>query len=198
MAAQATPSDKPGFLERLSPREQKLLGLWAVAMVAMALFLGGWFTWSSIAAKQEEAEAFQASLDYVSRHQAEFLAQKGGDKKSVDERVATNELKLQTFLDKEATKHNLKISSFKESSVPVGAKKGKKDDKAGGLIEESITIDIDEADFNDAAKFMDDLSRSQELIVIKRINIERSRRFAETGRFKLTLTVSTFKKESAG
>lgn len=184
---------KPGLLARLNPRERNLLVLWAVSMIALVLFLGSWLAWSSISEKVDAAAAYQDTLDLLSRRQAEFLASQNKDNGgSLDERVANNELKLQSFLDREAARHTLKISNFKESNAPLGGKKG--DPKA--ILEESITIDVEDAPFPDLSRFLDSIARSKELIVVKRVHVERSRKFQTDGTFKMTMIVSTFKKEN--
>lgn len=175
-------------LEKLSPREKKLLGLWAVSMAFIVIMLGSWLAWSSIEEKALKAEEYQNTLQLIAKRQGEYLSNKGSGSKPVEQRMAENKIKLQTFLDREATRYNLKIKNFKESSAPLSGKS-----KGGGPVEESITIDVDEADFNDLSRFLDSLAKSKELIVIKRVDIERARRFNESGKVKMTMTVSTFK-----
>jgi Tfp pilus assembly protein PilO len=189
-------TNKQGFLQRLNDRERKLLVIWAISMSFMVLFLGGWWSWSSITEKADAAEKYQLTLDYIASHQQEFLANSAKEEgASVEERIDKNDIKLQSYLDREATRSNLKISNFKESVAPLGGKKSR--DDAGGIVEESLTINVDDAAFKDLARFMDTLARSKELLVIKRIDLERARRFKTEGTFKMTMTVSTYKKGSS-
>ncbi len=185
-----------GFLARLNPRERKLLIIWAIAMSFMVFFLGGWFAWSSISEKSDAAEEYQLTLDLISRKQQDFLSRQGKKEEAdIDERIEGNEIKLQSFLDREANKQGLKITNFKESVAPLSGKGGKV--KAGETVEESLTISVDGAEFKSLGRFMDALARSKELLVIKRIDLERARSFKTDGKFKMTMTVSTYKKGSS-
>ncbi len=200
-----------GFYERLSQRERRLLVAWATTMGLLGTFLVGWFIWGTISEKQEKFEQNQEVLQLIARKQNEYLQRKNGggsgdDSKKIEEKIATNELKLQTYLDREAGRFNLKIKNFKESSLVVGGKKGKKTE-GSALLEESVAIDIEEAPFKDVARFLDALKSSRELIIIKRIDIDRPRRNSRAksnpdedqpqAPVKTSLTVSTFKKESS-
>lgn len=190
-------TNNQGFLARLNERERKLLVIWAISMSFMVLFLGGWLAWSSITEKADAAQGYQVTLDLIAKRQREYLANSNKDEgASVEERIEKNDLKLQSYLDREATRNNLKISNFKESVAPLGGKKAR-DKEEGGIVEESITINMDDAAFKDLARFMDTLARSKELLVIKRIDLERARRFQTEGKFKMTMTVSTYKKGSS-
>ena len=183
-----------GFLERLSARERKLLSIWAIAMSFMAVFLCGWLLWSSLSEKADAAEAYQNTLDLIARKQQDFLANKGkADKTDLNAQIEGNEIKLQSFLDREANKESLKITNFKESIIPLTSKQNRKEGEPG-LVEESLTITIDSAEFKNLGRFMDALARSKELITIKRIDLERSRTFKADGTFKMNMTVSTYKK----
>ena len=198
--------EKPGLIgrleqtwERLSVREQRLAILWIVAMALMASFLIGYKSWTAITDVGEAVEQNKEALDLIDRKRAAFLANMGSDGEgSLQDRIETNELKLTTFLDKEASKFDLKIDNFKESSAPVGSKNSKKDVAAGTLMEESVNVNIRDAEYNKFARFLDAIERSRELLVIKRVEVNRRRRSEDQSKVDVQLTVSTFKTKREG
>ena len=183
---------KQGFWERLSERERRLLVVWALAMGFIVVFLGGYFSYSVIAEKAEKGEQYAAAVDLMTRKQADYLSRKQDGGEKLSDRIAGNQLKLQTFLDQEAAKHNIKIKNFKESAVPVGGKRRKKDAKGPQIIEETVAIDLTDTEYINVVGFLDSIDRSPELVVIKRIDISRPRR-DDGPTVRVALTVSTFK-----
>lgn len=180
------------FYQRLSPREQKLAVLWVFAMIFIALFIVGVQINSGIEKRRAAIEEYSKALKLIAERQDEYVNAQGGSG-SLDERIEKNELKLQTFLDKEATRFDLKINNFKESSVPIGGKRPKKGEAVKGIVEESVTIDIENADYTKFARFADKIRTSPELIVIKRLDVQKARRSADPQEVRITMTVSTFK-----
>lgn len=184
--------EKQGFWDRLSERERRLLVIWALAMAFIVVFLGGYFTYGAIAEKAEKADAYVAAVDLMARKQTSYLANKADGGEKLSDRIAGNQLKLQTFLDQEASKHNIKIKNFKESSVPVGGKRKKKDAKGPQIIEETVAIDLTDTEYINVVGFLDAIDRSNELVVIKRVDVARPRR-GNNANVRVSLTVSTFK-----
>ncbi len=188
--------EKQGFWSRLGDRERRLLVVWGLTMSVMALFLGGYFSHSAISKKGEAAQKYVEAVDDISRKQAEYLSRKsGGGGLPLAERIEKNDLKLQTFLEREAANFNLKIENFSGSKLPVGGKRKRKDDDKGPrIIEETIAIDIRDTEYSNLVAFLDALQRSPELIVIKRIDVSRRKRNPD-GKVRISMTVSTFKME---
>jgi hypothetical protein len=184
--------EKQGFWARLSDRERRLLVVWALAMSFIVVFLGGYFAFSAIDEKEEKAQQYAAAVDLMTRKQGEYLARKAGGGEKLSDRIAGNQLKLQTFLDQEAAKHNIKIKNFKESAVPVGGKRRKKDAKGPQVIEETVAIDLTDTEYGNVVGFLDAIDRSPELVIIKRIDVARPRR-NDGPTVRVALTVSTFK-----
>ncbi len=183
------------WYRNLSDREQRLVGVWFVAMIFIVIFITTVKINGAIEDRRVNIDAYESALKLIAERQDEYATAKGGGTgggKSLDERIATNEIKLQTFLDKEATRFDLKINNFKESSAPVGGKRSKKD--AGGVMEESVVIDIESADYTQFARFVDKIQRSPELLVIKRLSLQRPRRANEPQKVRVSMTISTFKK----
>lgn len=183
------------LLARLSPRERKLLVFWLVAMGFIGLFLLGNSAWSTLDELDTKLIENQEALDLIARRQSRYLEAKGGAGNSVEARLARNELRLTTHLDKEASRYNVKITNFKDGSSPVGAKKGAKAAAAGGITEEWVTVDLEPVEYDKVLRFLDALQSSPELIVIKRIEITRPKRGTNSDKVEAKLTVSTFKKK---
>lgn len=182
--------------QNLSERERKLLVLWGFAMGFIALFLIGNFAWSSLDDLDTRLVEHQEALELISSRQARYLQAKGATGDSVEAKLNNNDLRLTTFLDKEATRYEVKITSFKDGSNPVGAKKGSKDTAAAaGLTEEWATVTIEGVEYGKLIRFIDALAASKEIIVLKRIDITRPRRGKEADKVEATLTVSTFKRK---
>jgi len=185
--------------DRLSVRERRLAILWIVAMLVMGSFLIGYKSWNAITDVGDAVDQNKEALELIDRKRDTFLASVGSNGEgSLQDRIETNQLKLTTFLDKEASKFDLKIDNFKESSAPVGSKSSKKDVAAGTVMEESVNVNIRDADYAKFARFLDDIKRSRELLVIKRIEVNRRRRSDDQSKVDVQLTVSTFKTKREG
>lgn len=178
---------------RLSPRERKLLLLWIVAMVVIAGFLLSTTVLSRLDDMETRIAENQEALDLITRKQAQYLASTSGTGNSLDARLAKNDIRLTTYLDKQATRFDVKISNFKDGENPVGGKKGAK--VATGIVEEWVAVDIDQVEYDKVTRLLDALQSSPELLVVKRIEITRARRGGGQDKVDAKLTVSTFKKK---
>ena len=186
---------------RLSPREKRLLIVWVFAMMGILVFIVTVKIKGAIEDRRTGIESYQATLKLIQDRQDEYVVgQKGSGTKPLKERIDENTIKLQTFLDAEAMRFDLKINNFKEQSLPVGGKRPKKGEPVA-VVEESVTIEIENADYKKFAQFVDKISRAPELLVIKRIHIEKARRSASNiasdanpREVRVTMTVSTYKK----
>ncbi len=189
------------FFNRLSSREKRLLVVWVFSMMGIVAFIVGVQINSAIEKRSEGIESYERALKLIRDRQDEYiLDNKAAGAKPLKERIDNNDLKLQTFLDAEAMRFDLKINNFKEQSLPLGGKRGKKDEKAT-VIEESVTIEIEKADFKKFAQLVDKINNAPELLVIKRIHIQKPRNRrnavgsdANPREVRVTMTVSTFKK----
>ncbi|MEL6179849.1 MAG: hypothetical protein AAFS10_12895 [Myxococcota bacterium] len=181
-------------------REQRLVTAMLIILPLLAVFLIGTRSWNALSDLGTAVEENKAALELIERKRGAYLASKGsgGGAKSLKERIETNELKLTTFLDKEASKFSLKIDNFKESSAPVGSKGSKKDVAAGGVIEESVNVNIRDAEYSKFARFLDAIHRSRELLVIKHVEVNRRRRAQDQSKVDVQLTISTFKTKREG
>lgn len=180
----------------LSQREQRLVIVWIVAMAFIGLFIVGVQINGAIQDRRDGIERYEKALKLITQKQDEYVQAKnsgGGGGKSLKERIETNDLKLKTFLDKEATRFDLKINNFKESTGLVGGKRGKAE--AGDTIEESVTIEIDQADYDQFARFLDKLHSAPELLVIRRVDVQKPRRSASPQQVRVQMIISTFKKK---
>lgn len=178
---------------RLSPRERKLLVLWIVAMIVIGGFLLSTTVLSRLDDMETRIAENQEALELIGKKQGQYLESKGGAGNSFESRLARNDLRLTTYLDKQATRFDVKISNFKDGETPVGGKKGTK--ATAGLVEEWVAVDIDQVEYDKVTRFIDALQASPELIVIKRIEITRPRRGASQDKVDAKLTVSTYKKK---
>lgn len=189
--------DKLGaFYGRLSPRERVMAIFWVFAMAAIAVFLLSTTVLGRITDIEDEVEVNRQTLDLIALKQRDYLAARSVDSSdNVKTRIKDNKLKLTTFLDKEAGRFDLKIENFKESSAAVGSKRGKKAEK-GGVVEESVTVEIKRAEYGNIMKFLDSVNGSRELMVIKRVRIKKPRRARDQEFMEATITVSTFKEQT--
>ncbi len=191
------------IVNRLSARERRLLVVWVIAMAAIVVFIVSVKINGAIQERREGIATYQAALTLIAERQDEYLLAKSGggpSAKPLKERIDTNEIKLQTYLDKEAMRFDLKINNFKEQSLPVGGKRsGKKKAPEGSLIEESVTIEIENADYKKFAEFVDKIHRSPELLVVKRIQVQKPRRLEPNSphQVRVTMTISTYKKAAS-
>lgn len=186
--------------EQLSARERNLLILCVVTIVGLGTFIVGFKSWNAITDSGLAVETNLETLDLINRKKAQYLSQKGENSEDLNKRIKENKLKLTTHIDKEAGRFELKVDSFKESSGPVGSRSSKTADDApkGTILEETVTVNIRNADYDKVAKFLDAIKRSRELIVIKRIEINRKRRSKDKPSVDVTLMISTFKTKSEG
>ena len=189
------------FFEKLSARERRLLVVWVFSMMGIAAFIVAVLVNSAVEDRSEGVEQYEKALRLIKDRQDEYLLENKSGGKSIKEQIEKNELKLQTFLDAEAMRFDLKINNFKEQSLPVGGKRGK--DEKAAVIEESVTIEIEKADYKKFAQLVDKIHSAPELLVIKRIHIQKPRGRRSIGsasqdvnprEVRVTMTVSTFKK----
>ena len=202
--------ERTGFINRLeqvwarlSVRERRMAVIWLISVSCMATFVVGFKSWNAITDSGTSVEENIEALELIERKRAEYISSRGDNNKSLKERIKLNELKIATFVDKEASKFELKIDNFKESSAPVGSnsRSSRQDsDKAakGTIIEESVNVNIRGAEYDKVARFLDAIQRSKELLVIKRVEVNRKRRSRDKSSVDVTLTVSTFKTKREG
>ena len=185
---------------RLSQREKRLLVVWVITMTGLAIFVVSVLINSAVENRREGIAAYSRALELINTRQDDYILANKNNAIPIQERIESNELKLQTFLDAEAMRFDLKINNFKEQSLPVGGKRLKKGEKAA-VVEESVTIEIEKADYKKFSQFVDKIHNAPELLVIKRIHVQKPRQRrssvasdANPRDVRVSMTISTFKK----
>ncbi|MEZ4461874.1 MAG: hypothetical protein R3E66_19565 [bacterium] len=147
----------------------------------------------------EEANNYKSALDYLAVAGPEFVSRKASKtekkshKKIDEETLATNNLKLTSFVAEHAAAAQITVTSYDESSLPFGGS-GKKDD-GPIILEKQLRVEIRDAEMTKLLDLLDRIEKSPEPVFIKRLDVRDQKK---PGEIRAVVTVSTFvKKEKA-
>jgi len=193
------PVVKASLLASFSERDRKLLMLFPLIFVLVAIAIGAIFYSRSIDRIEQQAASHRAALDYLAQSAPEFLEKQSraqsakSHKKMDDEVLKTNDIKLTSFVAEHAAAAQITITSYDEDEMPFG---GTGKSSAGPIItERQLRIEIREAEMNKLLDLLDRIEKSTEPVFIKRLDIRDVRK---KGDVRAIVTVSTFiRKEKA-
>lgn len=186
----------------LQERERRGLILMIVVLLSVGGFLIFYTVDKKISSIESETQKYRQMLNDLAFHGPKLSGEaKSDDKEShllakfTEERITGNDLKLTSSFAEHAKAVDINVSSYDEDTITLGSRAKAKD---GGpvYIEKQLRVDIRETEFDKLLKLLDRLERSNELIVIKRINLRERRK--NKGQVRAQITVSTYiKKESS-
>lgn len=192
-------TSKQSFWEKRTPSERVYISALGATMFVLAIFVFLMSFWGSMEAIDEEADGYKSALDYLAVAGPEFQAKRERDdsqkshKKIDDETLATNNVKLTSFVAEHAAASQITITSYDEDSLPFGGS-GKKDD-GPIILEKQLRVEIREAEMSKLLDLLDRIEKSPEPVFVKRLDVRDQKK---PGEVRAVVTVSTFvKKEKA-
>ncbi len=190
---------KPSFWAQRTPSERRYFALMLITFASLGLFVGVMAFRGSMEEIQKEADDYRSALDYLALAGPDYVAQKASrsakksHKKVDDETLASNAIKLTSFVAEHAAAAQITVTSYDEDSLPFGGS-GKKDD-GPIIIEKQLRVEIRDAEMSKLLELLDRIEKSPEPVFVKRLDIRDQKK---PGEVRAVVTVSTFiKKEKA-
>ena len=168
--------------ERLAPRERRLVGWLATAVVALGVALGAWMTFSSISDLEEGNATIREALTEIAKHHDEYLEAK--TRNAVQEqRIGSEPPQLVRDLEDAARGENVQIA---ESSERPAAPAGRR------YVQHDLDVRLREVDLQSLTKFMRRVETGPRLIMFTRVSLKH--RYSETDKLDAELTATAFEK----
>jgi general secretion pathway protein M len=168
--------------ERMAPRERRSVAALAVAVVAVAVLLSGYFVFSSISDSQDENEKIREALSAIAKHRDEYLEAKARSQ-TQEARIGTEPPQLIADLEAAAREENVQIAETNERpTVPAGRR----------YTEHDVDLKIREVDLQSLSKFMRRVETGQRLIFFTRLTIKR--RYSEQDKLDVEATATAFER----
>lgn len=195
------------FWSRLAPRERRLF-LMLVGLVVVIVAGGAWFGayayLSSLESEIREMREAVAEIKRLAPKYVEWTSVKAETERLVREnkvtsiRVAANEilkrLELKGEIQGASGSQMSDIVSFegKVTETPVGLakKKGKGKTVFSGLVQVDQKLEFREVPWENLFEFLDEVSKSQELLFVTKLEV--ARKFNNMANVRAELSISTF------
>lgn len=194
-----TSAKKLSFWAQRTPSERMYLAGLGATFVALALFVLVMTFRGKMEIIEQEADGYRAALDYLAVAGPEYQARiesdnsKKSHKKTDDETLQTNNVKLTSFVAEHAAAAQITVTSYDEDSLPFGGS-GKNND-GPIILENQLRVEIREADMAKLLDLLDRIEKAPEPVFVKRLDV---RDMKKPGEVRAVVTVSTFvKKEKA-
>ena len=192
------PSPKKGLgasFSALSDRERK--GLIAMALVMTLLLVAlivGLFQ-RSLGDLERESQRYEQALNLLSVVGPQYAQKTAGssegsgrDARFSADVLSKNDLKLTSFVATHAAATNITVSSYDESTMPLGAKS--KTDTGPITTERQLSVDIREAEMDKFLELLERIESSREPVIIKRMDVRALKN--QPGSVRVLLVVSTY------
>lgn len=167
-------------LDKLEPRERKLLGLLGVVFGAMLLFLAPMLLRSSLDERREENAALRDAIAAVKEGRA-TVRERTARREAILARYANKAPALAGLLEKAAREQNLEIPESQDRpEIPHGK----------NYVERSTVIRLRKTTMLQLAKMLETLERQNMPITIQRLNIRK--RGGEHDSYDVEIGLSAF------
>jgi type II secretory pathway component PulM len=168
--------------ERLAPRERRLVGFLATAVVGLLVTLSAWMTFSSIGDLEQGNATIREALTEIGKHHDEYLEAK--TRNAIQEqRIGTEPPQLVRDLEEAARGENVQIA---ESSERPAAPAGRR------YVQHDLDVRLREVDLQSLTKFMRRVETGPRLIMFTRVSLKH--RYSETDKLDAELTATAFEK----
>ncbi len=170
------------WLERLNPREQRLVTILGVVLLLVVVLGIPVFVEITIMSRRDDVNDARAALDAVQAARGQ-LRDRQAKKEAVMSRYANKAPALAGFLEQAARAQKLEVSdSVDRPEVPVMPAKR--------FVERSTIIHVKKAGMLAISKFLENIEKSGYPIVISRLNIRK--RSTEPDSYDMELGVSAY------
>lgn len=188
-----------GLYNGLNDREQMLLKIAGVVILAMALILIALLFNRSLNSVQQDIDQYEEALDVIGEIAPKVRAQSddGGNSKAAKfapQVIENNEIKLTSFVATNASRVGVSVDSYDESSRPIGS--SSEDDSGSSLSKVQLNVEINSVPFPKLMQLLEGIEVANEPVIIERVRM--SRRSRSQGTVRATVVVTTFKRKADG
>lgn len=172
-------------LDRMAPREKRLLGALGATLVVMILFISGFLFFSSLAEVDERNANIREALKAIAQNRVEYLDAKG-KMRALEVRIGNLPPQLATDLEAAAREVGIQIPETNERPpTPAGR----------NYMEHNVDVTLRQVDLRQLSRFLQKLETGQHLIYVTRLDVRR--RFAEKDKLDVKLTATAIERVQA-
>jgi Tfp pilus assembly protein PilO len=171
-----------GELERLSPRERRILSIFLAAVAAVVVVGGTFLLLDSAATLQENNADTREALAAIAKHRDEYLEAK---KRSAEQeaRIGTEPPQLISDIENAAREEQVQIAESSERPTSPAGKR---------YSEHDVDIKIREVDLQSLSKFLRRLETGPRLVFFTRLAIKK--RYSENDKLDVEATATAFER----
>jgi len=171
-----------GELNRMGPRERRLLGLLLAAVVLAIVVGGGLLTAQSLRGLAEKNADTREALAAIALHRDEFLEAKSR-MDTQERRIGNQAPQLAADLESAATAVGIQIpETAPRPATPAGKR----------YLEHSVDVTLRQVDLLALARFLEKVETGQRVIVVSRMNVKRA--FTDGEKLNVSLTATAFER----
>lgn len=172
--------------ERLSRREQVMVGFIVVAVFSMVLGLGYFFVSRDLAKREKRITAKLAQLEQVAGLRGDYQRRLADQNRIAGEIRRNNTMRLLSYIEDTAKRSSIEIGNAQERA---GSQMG------GGILkEEDAEITVRDVSIDRLYDFLKRLEEGNALVRVRQLKVRK--RYADPKRLEATITVGTFKTTS--
>lgn len=175
------------MLNKLNTREKTLVGVMVGLFSLMGIFMVGKSLTGGGGDIDTQIQLYQSALQQLSMRQGDFAAEVQRQE-LLQEQLENNDVQLRTFLENECVATSIGVpSSYNDTVIP------QRDPETGdaNIIEHETIATIQQVNPTNLSRLLHRIATSDELVLLKTIDLRPSRRGDRT--FQVRLTLSTYK-----
>ncbi len=173
-------ADVEAWLVTLSPRERVLVSATAAAVALFVVSLASASISHGISAREGRIEAKTKIVSQVGKL-AEGYRRTQADRQQLEARLKGNRVPLLSHISQTGATLSVEVNDLRPSGQPV---------EAGGVVEESVEVNLARIDFTRLARFVQALEGGQGVVKVRRIRV--STRVDDPQLVDATLLVATY------
>ena len=187
------PQGSTSFWESRTDSERRWIILLGINFAVLAVFGGIYLFTQSLDETRREIAQYESALDALTEAGPQYLEAKRQEaskdtnaNRFTPEILSKNRLQLTSFVATIAKSVDLKVDNYDEDQQPL-----KLDGRENLIVtENTVRVDIREADFTKLLQLLEKIEKSTEPVVIKRINIRDVRN--KTGMVRADIVIATY------
>ena len=178
-----------GFFSRLNPRERALLILMICVFALLILATFYIKHQRSLSELEDEISDYRVAIDELTAQGPDFV-RRVRQAETIDRQLSSNELQRHSFIERQCLATSVDPPSrYDDTNQPL------RDARTGQarITEVSTIVDIQAVDALPLNRLLNRIAASDELVLLKFIEIQPAR--GQRDRYRVRLTVSTFRED---
>lgn len=171
------------FIDGLSDRDRRLLGLVSIGILGLSVVLVGFFLISGISSKRALLNRNKEYFSQIRELEGEYMEARGKSEEA-KRMVKLNDVSLFTYIQSVSNRLGLSVKDLTEQTRPL---------PKSDIVEVSVRLNLTKLSIDKVTALIEELEMGDEEELVKVTKLKVTKRYDEPELLDLQMTVSTWK-----